>query len=320
MIGLRILVCLALAATGCNRDVPHDPAVALMPLTQSDAADDAAPAESRAAAYRSRIAASSRYRASQQAQRAAFDGLGKSDWIAPLSEVVPALEARAGAGEAEAAFVLGDRLSRCHKAFDTRTPAVVIGEYEAELVALGLDPDRDADNIRLRNLDSHTMHELDHYAECEAVRPAVTRAAGWLEQAAQAGHAAARISFATGGLAEYTSRGALIRNAEEAARRQALARQWLEAGIRDGNERALDRYVTAVRNGDLLYPRDAHAAQVYGYAQQLLRARRVGDFDALWRDGPWRAPGVDDAAWQAVVSEGRQLFDSNFRDAPLYPQ
>lgn len=320
MIRLHILACLVLAATGCNRDASQDPAVTLMPVSQSDTADDPAAAEARAAAYRSRIAASSSYRASQQAQRAAFAGLGRSDWIAPLSKVVPVLEARAKAGEAEAAFVLGDRLSRCHNVFDTRTPAIVIGEYEAELVALGLDPDSDADNVRLHNLDNDTMSALDHHAECEAVRPAVTRAASWLEQAAHAGHAAARISFATGGLAEYTSRGALIRNVEEAARRRALARQWLEAGIRAGDERALDRYLTAVRNGDLLYPRDAHAAQVYGYAQQLLRARRAGNFDAPWRDGPWRAPGFDDAAWQAVVSEGRELFDSNFRDAPLYPQ
>lgn len=317
MSALRMCLCLVVLLTGCNEYTSSETVAASGQAITSEKSD--ANLDHRVHALRARVTFSGRERALPQMHNPTNDP-GRADWVRPLPEVLPALLARAEAGEIEAAFVLGERLSRCYSVLLDRTPTVVLDEYEQELTWAGLDPEHDADDVRLRNLENRTMAALDDHVECTAAGAEVERAAEWLETAALAGHARARVNYATGALAEFASRGALIRNIEEIARRRTLARRWLEAGVHAGDEMALNRYVDSLRKGDVLYPRNPHKAQVYGYAQQLLRSRRVGQFDALWRDGPTRAPDFDDAAWAAILMEGRELFDSTFRDALLYPR
>ncbi len=270
-----------------------------------------------AAALRARIEASTAHIERTERFRA-LEAHHDADWTAPLDEILGHLEARADAGDLDAMHVLGSRLSGCPRVLEEGSPDILLQAYEDELGRL--DGDATVSDLirdtRLENLQGRFLQDLARHAQCDAVGPdAIGRAAEWLERAARAGHARAQTAYATQGLAQFRTRGQIVREIEEVVRRRDLARTWLEARLRAGDEAALQTYVRSHGDGNLLYSRDPKTFHAYGYALDLVRRRRVGDFDALWREGPERYGDLSDAEWAASVDEGRRIYSAFFENA-----
>lgn len=259
-----------------------------------------------------------------------FDNDPDRFWMAPPAEVVAGLLPRAEAGDDEAAYILGSRLTGCARTLAGPGPRQRQRDYERELEED--DPGNlPADLLQARREATTRRHEdaLRRYEECAAVDDAhLAAGVAWLERAGRKGHAGARLAYATSALSDFESRGKLIANLEEARRRRPLARAWLEEALAAGNEQALNQYLRELGGGSGLYAPDPEALIAYGYAQSLIYARRrdafsrrdragaAGDsFEALWRDGPERYGDFTDARWQALVEQGREIYRRDFAQA-----
>ena len=114
-------------------------------------------------------------------------------------------------------------------------------------------------------------------------------------------------------MAPYRSRGALVANIEEAARRRRLARGWLADLLATGHPDALIHYARALWDGDLVIDRNLRLAVQYDYVRELLFARRTGNFDTAWRRGITDAPvGIDVRELPQLTAEARRLYRQQF--------
>ncbi|NZA25659.1 hypothetical protein H0E84_04630 [Luteimonas sp. SJ-92] len=270
----------------------------------------------------------------QPPQRLALDRLPASPggppsridswWRDPLPEVLDALQDAAATGDTEAGYILGVRSAGCRTILRRDTPESLIHEYRRKVIYLGAgDSRQERENWERQyreNRERDLQKKLREYEDCAVVgQERVSAGADWLESAGRAGNASAQLSFITHALEEYATRGALIADVEEARRRQKLAREWLEQLVHDGNEQALDRYVEALDGRYSLYPRDERASMAHAYALELVRSRRAGDFDRLWREGPERYGSPTPAEWDEISSRGREIYLEHFQHAPVWP-
>lgn len=244
-----------------------------------------------------------------------------ADWRMPLADVAGRLQAQADAGDVRAMYVLGKRMSDCSRTLRDRTPEKLWTAYQDELESAKRDaaerPDWDMSN-RVRNAETHFTVGMQRYEECTSVeRARVAQGVDWLERAGRHGDRAAQQAFAAALAKDLEDRNAVIRDVERLARRRQLAREWIEAGIREGDESSLDLYVESHGYGSGLYARDLRTLVVYEYVRSLVRGRRIGEFDDLWSTGPkHRHPQIPPDQWPSIQSEGQQIFLASFKDAP----
>jgi hypothetical protein len=302
-------VILATCVAGCSREQPPDPG---QPALEVAASPTPLPSVTPLSATPQVRIATSQYGRPPARHEASW-------WHRPLADVHAELEALASAGDVDAAHVLGARAAQCGRTLRDDHPKELARRYEAELEILAeRHPSNDA---ALRNAQRGLQEGVGRYEDCAAFGMAGTRAGvAWLERAGRSGNERARIAFVEHALDDYRTRGTLIANIEEASRRRQLAREWLDQGVRDGNELALEIAAESLdgRRGGL-HARDEVAFQAHAYALQLVRSRRTGRFQALWRDGPDRYGEMTQAQWAEAVARGRRIFSESFEHKPVVP-
>ncbi|MEZ0472673.1 hypothetical protein [Luteimonas salinilitoris] len=238
-------------------------------------------------------------------------------WRNPLPEVFDALQEAAAAGDMDGAYILGVRSAQCRTVLRRDSPESLIHEYRDRKILYSGPGDS---RPHRENREKELQEKLSQYEDCAVLgQERASAGADWLERAGRSGEASARLAFVTHALEEYATRGALIADIEEAGRRQKLAREWLEQLVQDGNEQALHYYVDALDGRYALYARDEPASMAHAYALDLVRSRRVGDFDQLWRQGPERYGNRTPAEWDEITSHGREIYREHFEHTPLWP-
>ena len=270
---------------------------------------------------------------------------GRDPWQMSRMAVLENYAQLADAGDSAAAYILGSRLGSCHRVLREDTPDAVLAEYRREQAFLAERPDAPAANAIQANMERRSTERTERYADCRALPAhALRKALKWLEQAARAGHPQARRDYPTLAMSEFQTREGIIRNPLEARRRQALARDLLEAAVAAGDRQALHTYVQALDGRGPLYAEDRRTAQVYTYVRDLAAQQprrddpqvaailtrldqqraatggltRSAQFETLLRDGPSRYPSdaFSDVEWAALLDEGRRIFESDFRTPP----
>ncbi|WP_133501420.1 hypothetical protein [Cognatilysobacter terrigena] len=240
-------------------------------------------------------------------------------WERPFAEVEPSLRVRAEAGDIRAATTLGLRAARCHALLGDRPREDIVEQWQEALAHRS--PIARNEDVRRRNMEDAMKRELAAYDDCAAVGAARTADyLVWLERAGRAGGLPAQVAFAQHALDAWSTPESMVSQIEEAARRRSLARGWLEAQIANGRESALAVYADPLSGKQSLYAGDVERVQTYSYVLELVRSRRIGDFDRLWAEGP-RPYGTDltPAQWRRVADEGRRIYQLSFKNAPLYP-
>lgn len=246
------------------------------------------------------------------AQRAApfdIDPWTYEVWNEPIDLVLPDLLTRAEAGDRDAQFALGGRLSECT---GSRLEAL------RSRVARGRDnlaretARDDRDGLREQRLHG-IQFGLDQIearlASCERV-PAEVSAAwlSWIERAATAGSANARVQYWRYAAEEYADAAAVIRDAAEAARRREQARVWLAAELARGNHHALEQ-LGQDAGYTLGYPAAQNAAWLW--ALRLSEQARAGEpirLDHLQTRFTEATSTLDPAARAAIQAEGERIY------------
>lgn len=242
-------------------------------------------------------------------------------WNAPLPEVYDALLAAARGGNVEAMHAIGSRSLDCLRSLREKTPIQLLASFRDEIERIeNLDGEGHA--VHLSNATGQARRQLEDYRSCSTLGEAkLAGALDWVARAGHAGNDRARLLYARSVLDAYKDdRGALISDIEGVARRRVLARRWIEAGVKAGSEEALDMYAGAHYGQSGLYRRDLFEASTYSYVLDLVRRRRVNEFDKTWRDGPPRHEGwLTPQQWDEVQARGHAIFDTDFRDTPIWP-
>lgn len=245
-------------------------------------------------------------------------------WNAPFSTVFERLRAAADAGDVSAAHALGSRSAMCMTMLRDQTPASMLADFRDEVhVGKGTTDPSDAAHLerRQQNIARRFSRQLDVYEDCAAI--GTVRMADylrWLERAGAAGSATARLRYVEALQTAYSDdRGALIAQIEEAGRRRALARTWLEEGVRNGDESAFYTYSQALK-GSWLYREDYPLAMAHAYALELAQQRRMGNFQSRWQEG-MRGYGdrLTPAQWTHVTRQGRRIFMATLYHRPIWP-
>lgn len=239
-------------------------------------------------------------------------------WLPPFDEVYADMRAAAERGDLEAAYVLGSRSAQCRKTVEDDTPEKMLIELDRLTEE---EPAGPGDQARINNIHEELARNLAEYEACSAVgRASLDESLQWLERAGRGGFKDARLSYVAA-WSEQTGRDrdALIADIERAAAQRTLAREWLGRGLAAGDERALDLYIDAYSGRGGLFSRDRVQALAYGYARDLVRSRRVGQFDALWASGPSRFGELTSPQWDAAETQGRALFKAHYAVRPAWP-
>lgn len=253
-----------------------------------------------------------------------LDDAGRNWWSPPFATVFADMQTAANGGDMSAAYALGSRAADCMKVLRDRTPEAILADFREEMEwadsgAAQSNPGHR--ETRRRNVSNRFARDLDTYENCAAI--GMQRLGGhldWLERAGAAGDLNARLRFVTAFESAYENdRGALITNIEEAGRRRALARAWLEDLVQRGEESAFHVYAEALQ-GSLLYRADYKRAMAYAYALELVRERRVGNFEQRWREGlrPY-GDRLTPAQWLDASRHGREIFRATLQDRPVWP-
>lgn len=245
-------------------------------------------------------------------------------WNGPFAPVFGSLRAAAEAGDVSAAHVLGSRAADCMTMLRDKTPASMLADFQDEMhVEKGMSDRFDAKHLesRRQNIARQFAQQLDRYENCAAIGAArMADYLRWLERAGAAGNASARLRYVDALQAAYSDdRGALIARIEEAGRRRALARTWLEELVRSGDESAFHTYSQALK-GSWLYREDYALAMAHAYALELAQARRMGNFQQRWQEG-MRGYGdrLTPAQWAAASRRGREIFMATLHHRPVWP-
>lgn len=154
------------------------------------------------------------------------------------------LEVRARAGEARAAYRLGQVISRC---VDYKP---IPGGQFTEMLARAIAHADSATTVGGRRLDDPNLLDAMLYAKDEIDRicdgigelPASLRkgdARAWFEMAAERGHAKAMIGYAGSAFVEFASDAELLDNAAEVAARRERARDYLRRAFESGEPESL---------------------------------------------------------------------------------
>lgn len=245
-------------------------------------------------------------------------------WSGRFSAMFQRLRAAAESGDASAAHALGSRSATCMTILRDKTPASILADFQDEMDVGKAVSDRfDAAHLegRRQNIARRFAQDFDQYEDCAEI--GAQRMADyleWLERAGMAGSAVARLRYVEALQTAYSDdRGALIADIEEAGRRRALARTWLEDGVRSGDEPAFHAYAEALK-GSWLYREDYALAMAHAYALELAQQRRMGNFQQRWREG-MRGYGdrLTPAQWADASRRGRQIFMATLHHRPVWP-
>lgn len=163
------------------------------------------------------------------------------------------LESRARAGDAEAAFRLGEVIGRCQKyqaVSDSAFARLLAGAVGA-LGGLRLDGERisPTDAVGLLSDAKAEMDEL--CGGTEAVRGSMRPADAhrWNHHAATLGHTRAMAAYADHAFSEFETAADLIDHAKEVARRRETARIMLGRALKAGEPEALRSFAMAHARG-----------------------------------------------------------------------
>ncbi|QWP76969.1 hypothetical protein J5226_00740 [Lysobacter sp. K5869] len=177
------------------------------------------------------------------------------------------LEARARAGDAQAAYRLGEVLGRC------RNYQPIAGGEFTEMLARAIANGGTYLRIGGRSVDDPQLLDVMLYSKDRAdavcgdvgdlsgaVRAGDARA--WLELAAERGHARAMVDYGEFAFEDLPTDGDLLDHADEVARRRELARAYLRRAFEAGEPESLLALAAAHGNKPYL-GRDAAEAAAY---------------------------------------------------------
>ncbi|MGH8081890.1 MAG: hypothetical protein ACREP7_15050 [Lysobacter sp.] len=233
----------------------------------------------------------------------------------PINEVYAELRAAAEQGDLEAALILGGRSAQCRKVLVDHAPEKMLAELDQELAMENPAPGREGAMMNLRNRFSSDLAEYD---ACSGVdRASLDEGLAWLERAGRGDVKDARLSYVSTWAEQTRDRDEVIADVERVAAQRTLAHEWLEQGLAAGEDRALDLYIDAYAGQNGLYPRDRVQEMAYRYARDLVRGRRVSEFDALWAKGPIRYGELTSQQWDVAEAQGRALFKTHYEARPV---
>lgn len=171
----------------------------------------------------------------------------------------------------------------------------------------GREPDSDDD---VAEVAAEFDRAVSYRDECRAIDPSLLASrVEWLEKAARAGDRRARIEYANWGLQDLPGREDVLMNLDEVQRRRALAGEFLQQALAQGDCRALpplaQAYSGRVGTFDWLFRPDA--ARAYAYASAALQ---TADLSTAQRE---MLDGLRSESERALTPEQRNAADRILR-------
>lgn len=161
----------------------------------------------------------------------------------PFAHVRNTLEARAQAGDAEAAYRLGNVIGQCrtYQPIPDTAFAVLLARFAAmgDSVRMGGRPVDDDLNLDAMLERKQELDDLCDGTDDLATTADVDAAHAWLARAAEQGHALAMVHYADHAFAAFPTHADLLENAEEVVRRRERARLWMHRAFELGEVESL---------------------------------------------------------------------------------
>ncbi|MGO4261031.1 hypothetical protein [Lysobacter sp. TAB13] len=237
-------------------------------------------------------------------------------WLLPIDEIHGEIRTAAEHGDLKAAYALGIRYGQCSRALEDYAPQKLLAELDQEIELAGSTP---VARGSMENVGNRISSELETYNACATLdRALLDESMLWLERAGRGEAKGARLAYVSAWIKQASGdRNELIADIERMAAQRALAREWLQQGLAAGDSDALDQYIEAYSGQGGLLPRDRMQEMAYRYARDLVRSRRVSEFDALWASGPTRyGDELSSQQWDAAEAQGRSIFKTYYEAKP----